>query len=152
MHWQDKLTCASVYLKVFMERKKLHCSWCRGTSCCAELLGSGRCSGHNEKNKTSGMSGWLSSWVFVFGSGGDSGVLRSSPASGSLCLPLPMSLPVSVCLSWINKYLKKKSALPLGEKMKFPPNNSLTRFFFHVIENKLIIYLSPLELVGFAFY
>ena len=46
--------------------------------------------------------GWLSGWASVFGSGCDPGVLGSNPISGSpqgsLLLPLPMSLPLSLCL------------------------------------------------------
>ena len=48
---------------------------------------------------------WLTGWASAFSSGRDPGVLRSNlhiglPA-GSLILPLPMSLPFSVCL--VNK-------------------------------------------------
>ena len=50
--------------------------------------------------------GWLSSWASAFGSGHNPGswdrVLHQALCSaGSLLLPLPMSLPLS--LSWINK-------------------------------------------------
>ena len=52
-----------------------------------------------------GASGWLSGWVFAFGSGRDPGVLGSSPTLGalheacfSLCLlSLPFSLSLSFC-------------------------------------------------------
>ena len=56
------------------------------------------------------MPGWLSGWASIFSSGHDPGVLESSPASGSLwslLLPPPISLPLSLCLSWINKIFKK---------------------------------------------
>ena len=67
---------------------------------------------HDLLKKCLGAAGWLSDWASAFGSGHDPGVLGSSPASGSpprsLLLPLPVSLPLSLCLSWINNILKKK--------------------------------------------
>ena len=46
----------------------------------------------------SGTPGWLSGWASAFGSERDPGVPGSSP-TWSLLLPLPVSLPLSVCLS-----------------------------------------------------
>ena len=53
-----------------------------------------------------GMPGWLSGWESAFCLGRDpSPGIKSHirvPAR-SLLLPLPVSLPLSVCLSWVNK-------------------------------------------------
>ena len=46
--------------------------------------------------------------------------------TGSLLLPLPMSLPLSLCLSWINKILKKKRG-PKGKKTKSHDHNNLSK-------------------------
>ena len=48
-----------------------------------------------------GMPGWLSDWASAFGSGHDPGAHRL-PA-WSLLLALLVSLPLSLCFSWINK-------------------------------------------------
>ena len=60
---------------------------------------------------TSGIPGWLSGWASAFGSGRDPRVLGSSPASGS-CRESASPLPVSLflCLSWINKILKRQKS------------------------------------------
>ena len=50
-----------------------------------------------------GIPGWLSGLVPASGPGCDSGDLGSSPASGSLLLPLPVSLPLCLSVSLINK-------------------------------------------------
>ena len=56
---------------------------------------------------------WVAQWLSAcLSSGPDPGVLGLSPCirltTGSLLLPLPVSLPLSLCLSWINKIFKKK--------------------------------------------
>ena len=61
-----------------------------------------------------GVPGWLSVWVSAFGLGHDPGIeLHIRLPTGSLILPLPMSLPLSVCLSWINKYDLKKNGVKI---------------------------------------
>ena len=73
------------------------------------------------------MPEWLSGWASAFGSGRDPRVLGLNPVSGSLpphpgslLLPLPMSLPLCVCLSWINKNFFKILAQSLKWKQKWP--------------------------------
>ena len=49
--------------------------------------------------------GWLSGWVSAFGSGHDPGVLGSSPNQAPCMEPAShsVSLPFSLCLSWIKR-------------------------------------------------
>ena len=51
-----------------------------------------------QKYHTVGIPGWLSCLAPAFGSGRDPGVPGSGPTSGSLLLPLPVSLPLSLSL------------------------------------------------------
>ena len=60
------------------------------------------------------LDGWvierlLLAQVMILGSW--DGVLQELPA-GSLLIPLPVSLPLSVCLLWINKIFKKQTKNP----------------------------------------
>ena len=65
-------------------------------------------------NLMSGTPGWLNDWGSVClwlrsWSWGPRIKSHIKLPTGSLLLPLPVSLPLSVCLSWINKILKKKT-------------------------------------------
>ena len=51
-----------------------------------------------------GTPGWLSDWASAVGSGCDPGIeSHIGLPVRSLLLLLPVSLPLSLCLSWINK-------------------------------------------------
>ena len=75
-----------------------------------------------------GTPRWLSSWASAFGSGCDPspGIeFRIRLPVRSLLLPLPMSLPLILCLLWINKsFFKKITWISLKDdpevKMRWP--------------------------------
>ena len=73
---------------------------------------------HIQKQGT-GMPEWLSDWASAYGSVVIQGFWDQVPHQApplparSLFLPLPMSLPLPLCLSWINKILKKKQKMTI---------------------------------------
>ena len=74
----------------------------------------------DQKLCNGGTPGWLSSWVSAFGSGHDLRVLGLIPSSGSLqevCFSC-LCLPLSVCLSRVNKLNLKKKFLKIERDRK----------------------------------
>ena len=69
---------------------------------CASLMSSSPCS----KGSPGGHLGGSVGWVAAFGSGHDSGVLGSSPSSGSFFLLLPLHLPLT--LLFLSLFLSNK--------------------------------------------
>ena len=73
-----------------------------------------------------GTPGWLSGWVSALGSDRDPWVLGLCSALGSpqgACFSLCLCLPLSLCVSWINKIFKKEIALTYVSGP--PPTTSL---------------------------